>query len=292
MQHGDVVLGLLVPACENPSEAIHPTMRPFHYPTPCLDAGFTFEFLGFFPADMNMCREGELLNNVTHFVIVVPFIHAHSLRSIRRGRGPLDGDTVERVRDHLHVVAVGAVHGQTHRDACGLDQQAALGALLGAIGRVFACLFPPRGAPWSCTRPCSAKTSRCLSSHRRPASWLPTSSERHQPSPILGSGHGPSTQGRSGWRPGLSTDRRCGAQRESPPYKRDPAFAVYRRRNVACSHVWGSAVRWPATSPQQCPNRQLPATRPCCDLRGVRSCQGITSAAHGIYSQKPVIPIT
>src|SRR3984957_12366573 len=105
----------------------------------------------------------------------IPLVQAQALRILRRGFGPLDGNTVEGCFGHLAIGAVGAVHGQPQRDPLGIDQQAAFDTLLGAIGRVFARLFPPRGVLWSCTRPCSARTSRYLYTRRRPSGPSPTS---------------------------------------------------------------------------------------------------------------------
>src|SRR6266542_2208679 len=112
MKQRDIVLGLLAPADEDPAEAVHPAMRALHHPTPRLRARLPLERLRLLPPRT---------------------------------------DAGQRLAAELHVVAVGAVDRQAHRDAVGLDQEAALGTLFGAVGGVFPGLFPPRGVPWSCT---------------------------------------------------------------------------------------------------------------------------------------------
>jgi hypothetical protein len=152
---------------------------------------------------------------------------------------------------HFHVGAVGPFHGHADGDALSFDQQAALDALLGAVGGVFARLFPPRAAPWSCSRPCSARTSRSPSTRRRPPGLPPTSPGKHPRAPSAGSGRGRWTRGRSGWRPGPSTGSRCGARRGWPPCRCGRGWGACRRRRGGCSPARGSIRRWPPTGHQE-----------------------------------------
>src|SRR5262249_1649123 len=151
-------------------------------------------------------RETKLLSNFAHFVVVIPFVQAQSLRLSRRRLGAfgVGWNTLQRFPRQLHVVAIGAVHRHADRNAAGLDQQAAFDTLLRAIGRVFACLFPPRGVLSSGTRPCSAKTNQGLSGLGRPLGPHPTCFETRPRAPILGSGRAPSNPGKTWWHPELS----------------------------------------------------------------------------------------
>ena len=158
--------------------------------------------------------------------------------------------------DHLHVGAVGPVHGHAHREATALDQQTALDALLGAVGGVFARLFPPRGVPWSYTRPYSARPSRCLATRRRPTGRPPRVLGRHRPRPIPGSGRGRWSRGRSGWRPGPSTGSRCVGRRGWPPYRPDRRCGAGRRRSGGCLGVRGAGVSCPPRCRPGCSSRR------------------------------------
>src|SRR6516225_9820693 len=177
MEHREVILWLLVPADQNASEPIHPAMGAFHDPATRLGASAALQLFHLLAARADMTGEAKLLNKGTHLVIVIAFVHAHSLRLFRRRSGPLDGDTFESLLNHFHIVAVGSIHGDAHRYALGFDEHAPLDPSLGPVGRVFPRLFPPRGELWSCSRPCSANPNRCPSGNRIRAG-LPSTSRR------------------------------------------------------------------------------------------------------------------
>src|SRR5271166_5999215 len=210
MEHRYVVLRFLVPTYQDPAEPVHPTICPLYYPPPRFSSSGPFQLLRLFAARTDVCREAELLDDLPHCVIVVALIQAHALRLVGRRLWPFDRNALQGLLNQLHVVAIGAVHGQADRNSLSLHQQAALGTLLGAIGRVFAGLFPPRGVPWSCTRPCSPRTSRDLSSRRRPASRTPTFPGRRRLRPTPGSGRGLWSRDKNAWRSTPSTGSRCG----------------------------------------------------------------------------------
>src|SRR4051794_25131151 len=198
MEHGDIVFGLLVPADENTTEPIHPTVGTLHHPTSGFCARVPFGLLPFFAFGWNVRGEVELFGQLLHFVTDIRLVQAQPLGLRRRRFGSFDGNAFESLLDQFSIGPVGAVHGQSHRNALGLDQHTPFDALLGAIGGVFARLFPPRGVPWSCTRPGSARTSRSLSSRRTPSSPLPTSTERLLAPPKVESGHGRWNSDKSG----------------------------------------------------------------------------------------------
>src|SRR5262252_4442571 len=141
-------------------------MGSLHHPAPRLLTRLPLDGLRLLALRGDVRREGELPGGLADFVIGVALVQAQVLFAGRLRVGAWDGNTLQRLPDQLHVGAVGAVYGQADRDAVGLDHQAALDALFGAVGGVLARLFPPRGVPWSCTRPCSARTSRSPSGSR------------------------------------------------------------------------------------------------------------------------------
>src|SRR5207244_6940827 len=97
--------------------------------------------------------KAKLFNELSNFIIVVAFVQTEVLSLLLRWLGLRYRNTGQCILGQFHIIAVGAVDGQADWYAIGLDQQTALGSAFGSIGRVFACLFPPQGAPWSCTRP-------------------------------------------------------------------------------------------------------------------------------------------
>ena len=74
MEHGNIVFRFLAPPDENPPKAVHPTMRPFHDPTPRSPARRPLDPLGFLSLGGDVRREAKLLDSGADFVIRVPFI--------------------------------------------------------------------------------------------------------------------------------------------------------------------------------------------------------------------------
>src|SRR6516162_8743580 len=279
MQQSNIILGLLAPADQDATETVHPTVRPLHHPTSCLVACLAFHFLRFPLLGWDVGREAELLGDLHDLVISVAEIQAQPLWLLVRWLGTLDGDALDRLAHHLHVGSVGALDGQTHGDAFALGQQAALGALLGAVGGVFAGLFPPPAVPWSCTRPYSARTSQSPSSRRRPSGRSPTWRGRPLLSPSVGNGRGRSSRGKSGWHSEPSTDSRCVGRTGWPPCRRDRGWEACRRRRDACCAAGELARRWPATSHRECSTRPLPVVVPSQRLQRPLSCREPSAAA-------------
>ena len=169
MEHGDIVLGLLGPTDEDSTEPVHPTMSPFHHPSPRFPTCLPLHLFRFFPFRRNMRREVKLLGEFLDLIVGISFIETQILLFVRAGRGSFDRDALQSFFDHFHVGAVGSVHGHTQRDAVAFDQQAAFGALLGPIGRIGPGFFPLPAAPWSSPRP-----SLATSIPGRPGRRIPT----------------------------------------------------------------------------------------------------------------------
>src|SRR6185437_10099433 len=260
-------LGFLTPADQDGTEAIHPTVRPLYYPTSRLTAGLPFHLLLCSFVQRQVHREVELLGDRLHLVIIVAQVKAQTLRFVDCWLGTLDGDAVQRFLDHLHVGPVGAVHRQSDGDALGLGQQAAFAAFLGSVGGVFPRLFPPRGVPWSCTRPYSARTNRCLSSHRRPKGHVPRVFGRRRPEPILESGRGRWKRGRTWWLPEPSIGSQCVARRGWPACRHGRACVADRHQSGGCFYVRVAGERWPPRDHRGFANRQGEVVRPRQSLR-------------------------
>jgi hypothetical protein len=80
--------------------------------------------------------------------------------SVRVGAGQRDGG--QRFSNEFLIVSVRAGNCDTQRHASTIGEDRTLDPQFATIGRIFAGLFPPRGAPWSWPRPSSASSNRCL----------------------------------------------------------------------------------------------------------------------------------
>src|SRR5260370_26049993 len=252
MEHSDIVLGLLGPPDEDSTKSVHPTMSAFHLPSPRFPMCLTLHLVRLFSFWRNMCREGKFLGEFLDLIVGIAFIETQILLFVRAGRGSFDWNALQGFFDHFHVGTVGPVHGHTQRDAVALDQQAAFGALLGAIGGVFACLFPPRGVPWSCIHPCSAIPSQYPSNSRTPAVRSSTAPGIRRRPPTPGSDRGRWTLGRTSSRLRPSTGTRCARRRKSRPCTPDRACVADHRQSDACSRAQAGGLRSPPRDHRGC----------------------------------------
>ena len=243
MEHGDIVLRLLGPTDNDSTEPVHPTMSPFYHPAPRFPTCLSLYLLRLFSFWRNMCREAKLLGEFLDLIVGISFIETQILLFVCAGRGAFDRNAFQGFFDHFHVGTVGPVHGDTQRDAVAVDQQAAFGALLGPIGGVFPCLFPPRGVPWSCIHPYSAIPSQFPSNSHIPEVRSSTAPEirRRPPTPEIDRGQW--TLGRTSSRPGPSTGNRYAIRRKWRPCTPDRVCVADHRRNDAYSHAQAGGLR-------------------------------------------------
>ncbi len=222
MQHARVILRFLFPTNQNATVSIHPTVCPFSHPAVSLEARGTPDQLCFLTARANMRRELEFLRQITHFVIVIPFVQAQVLRPVPRRPRSFHGNAFDRLPRKLEVVDVGSRHGQSYRNTVRLGEQTSLGTGFGSIRRVGAGFFPRPGGPWSSPRPCSAKTSSTPSVRHTLPIHPATISETRRPASIPETADGPLNSNRSPWRSRRSIGSRFGPQKESHPSPSDP----------------------------------------------------------------------
>ena len=143
MKKGDVVLGSLVPTHQDAPETVQPAVSAFHHPAPGFEPSLLFDGLCLFASTADVGGEAELLQGAAHLGEVLAPVQAHTLGMLWAGHGSGHGQAVHRGSHQLHVVAVGPIHRQTHRNALGFGQQAALDASLTSIGGVGAGFPPP-----------------------------------------------------------------------------------------------------------------------------------------------------
>ncbi len=161
MQKGDVVLGGFIPAHQDAPEAVQPTVGAFHHPAPGFEPSLSFDGLRLLAPTADVGGEAELVHDAAHLLKVVALVQAQPqgrilrMGLVRTGCRSRHGQAVHRGPHQFHVVAVGPVHRQAHRNALGFSQQAALDAPLASVGGVGAGFSPRPRAIWSWRRPCS-----------------------------------------------------------------------------------------------------------------------------------------
>ncbi len=250
MQHSRVVLRFLFPTNENATVSIHPTVCPFSHPAASLEPRGTPDQLRLFTARANMRREPELHRQITHFVIVIPFVQTQVLRPVRRRWRSSYGNAFDRLPRELEVVDVRARHGQSHRNTVRLGEQTSLGAGFASIRRVRAGFSPRPAAPWSSPRPCSAKTNSIPSVRRTLPIRLATVSGTRPPASIPETADAPLNSNRSPWRSTHSIGSRFAPRKESRLSHLDHSAGADLARAGLCSYATATtAPQTPKTHP-------------------------------------------
>src|SRR4030066_345334 len=103
MQKSDIVFRLFIPANENPSKAVQPTMGPFHHPATGLFASFLFKFLSLLSTRTNMRGKAKRFQNVSNLLIIIAFIQRHALRGFWSRLRTLYHDIFHRLPDQFPV---------------------------------------------------------------------------------------------------------------------------------------------------------------------------------------------
>src|SRR5437763_16224497 len=148
MQHRQIVLGLLLPAHQDPAEAVQPTMRSRDPPPTCPLGGFPLHSDGGLAPARHVRGIAELLGQLPHLVEVQAFVQTETLRFLGRGFGLLDVNVLERLARPLVAGTVGPRDGDGQGTAPSVGPPGALRAALAAVlGTPTG--FPPRPpAPW------------------------------------------------------------------------------------------------------------------------------------------------
>ena len=89
MEHGEVRVLAYFPANKDPSEPIHPAVRPLNDPAARSNAGFALELLCLLAAAPEMKRESKGDGERARLLVVVSLVEAKPLRvaAVGRGRG-------------------------------------------------------------------------------------------------------------------------------------------------------------------------------------------------------------
>ena len=247
MQHRNVGICAFLPANENSSEAIHPTMSAFDDPAPSFEAGGLFDRLGFLATTTNVSGEVELSGEVTDLAVIISLVQTESLRRATRRDGTLNRDALERGSRHLEVHAVGAVDDEAERDSARVRQYAAFRSSLGTIRWIGTGFFPLRAAPYSSRRPSTASSNPPRRIHRRLRALFSTPSRRLLPPSIRENVGAPTSLSRCPWRSKRSTGNRYGARTGWRSSHHDLERVDYGNRGDVAISAQESAVQAAAT---------------------------------------------
>jgi hypothetical protein len=243
MQKRDVIFSRLVPADQNASEAVHPTMRPLDHPPAGFESSCALNRLSFLAPCANMSGETKLLQYLAHFIVVITFIQTHALRLLRGWLWALHRVAFDRLSHHFHIIPIGSVHGQPNWDPAGVRQQTSFNAGLSAVGRVLAGFFPRPMALWSSRHPYLAKSSLSHAVHHSVPARSAKTPRTRLLRPILENGDGRLNRNRSRSYQAPSTGNLYAGHRTYRwrIYGREPAGD--RRQSDAYSHT--EAVKAP-----------------------------------------------
>ena len=251
MNQSQVIFRFLFPSRQDTAEAIHPAMSPLHHPTTRFETGLSFDRLRFLTARLDVGRITEFLDQITHRVIVIPFVQTHTLRMPSAGFGTFDWNTLQRRFDQLAIMSISAINRQANGYATSLRKQTALNAFLGPIRRIGAGFFPRPAELWSWRRPWTAKTNRCLSIHRNPPKPFPTASGTRQLGSTLENASGQCCWNKYPFRLRRSIDNRFAGRKRFRPSLYGPAPWADRRQTDAYSYAWAvTALFVPISRPK------------------------------------------
>ena len=250
MQHTHIVFGLFIPTNQNSAETVHPTVCSLDHPAPRFEASVPLDLLRLFSARTNVRRETEFFSQITHFVVVIPFVQAQVLRFVQRRPWSLDGNASEGLPRQLEIVDVRSSHRQSDGNPAALHQETSLGAGFGPIRGIRTGFFFHPAALWSWPRPCFATTSPDPSVRRTRPIRHPIVSGIRRPASIPETADEPSNWNKFLWRSTRSTDSRFAERTRSHSRHRDRFAAAVRVSEGLHSHAPATRVRQtPKTHP-------------------------------------------
>ena len=253
MKHGQVVFGLFGPANEQVPKAIEPGVGPLHDPASGFLAGFFS--LDFFPTGADVGRVAQVGQQFAHLFRSVACIQAQPLLPASRpvglsGRFGLGRHARQGARYQLHVVAVGPVKDQPHRDAPGLRQQAALDAAFAAVRGVGPGFFSRPAALCAASRRAPSTRNSTQSSRRSRPGPRPRAGQIHRLAPTAGTGCERYCLYTNLSHPALSIGSPCAIRRIWRLARRGPGYAADDSPGGGASpYAWAAGA---LTAPKAC----------------------------------------
>ena len=147
MQHSQVIIQSLLPADQEASKAVEPTVSALDHPsTRPVPRHHPFRYSLLSSAD-NLGGISPRCHKLPYFRVVVSFVQAQVLPLLWGRLRPWDHCGLHCRPQKLHVMPIGSIHCHRDRDPLTLGQQAAFGTTLAAVCRIRpSTLTPPRGA--------------------------------------------------------------------------------------------------------------------------------------------------
>lgn len=208
MKQCKIVLWLLLPANENPSKAVQPTVGTFDHPAARFETRSTLEQLGLLAATTNMSRVPEFSRQRPDLVVVVPFVEAQSLRFSSRRFWSIQRNALQGFARQFEIIDVRSGDRDADGDAIPVRQHAPFGATLGPIRGMGSGFFPRPAGPSSGPHPWSATTRPGLSTPRIRPDPGPRSPRRPRPPATPETAGAPTNSNRCPWHSERSTDSR------------------------------------------------------------------------------------
>lgn len=166
MYESQVIDGFLFPPHEQASSAVGPTMCAFDNPASGAAALATNG--GIAVTLWHVEYVTPALYDPSNWCALIPLIQAQVLLAASSCAGAIHRDGRQRLGHQFLIVDIRAGNRDAQWYASTIGESGTLDSQFAAIGRVFPCLFPPRGMPWSSSRPNSASSSRSLCVGRTP----------------------------------------------------------------------------------------------------------------------------
>jgi hypothetical protein len=239
MEQGFVVDRFLLPADQNPPEAIHPRGDAFDHPASSATALGAFRGL-LFAARLDMGRIAATAGFCTNDCRIESFIAAQMLPAARSRTRTTDRNAVQRRAEKSLIMYIGTVDCQPQGHAAAIGQHRALDPQFAPIRGIGAGFFPRPREPWLSSRPDFATSTGCPAGHRTAVAGTSKARGTRRVAPIPGNSGATNCLSQTRGGP-LSIGRRCAGRRKC---RRQPCA-----NPVAAGLPAGTRDTWARTAP-------------------------------------------
>jgi hypothetical protein len=123
MQKPQIALLFVIPADQQASRAIEPTIRALHDPALCRETGLLLERFGLFPPRAEVGGEAKFGQQLSHLVIAL--VQTHPQWVPRDRLRPCHGETLDGLPSHPVIIAIRALHSEAERHVTTVGEHAA-----------------------------------------------------------------------------------------------------------------------------------------------------------------------
>jgi len=179
MNQSKIVISLFLPTNEQSTEAIHPAMGAFHYPTSASVAWNPLLGTGLFSTSFDMGYIFPFRHQLTNLWIVITFVQAYVLRILIRYHWSLNCYRSQCRFHKLHIVTVSSINHHCQWNTMSFCQHTAFSTQLTTVSGITSGFFFHPMALWSLRHPWIAIPSPILLAHRISQDQLPKYDETH-----------------------------------------------------------------------------------------------------------------